>query len=195
MYIRIKALGLAAAAVAAHLASTPALAADTYTIDGNHTMPMFEVNHMGVSTQRGRFNKAEGKVSLDIPARKASVNVSIPASNIDMGLPKWTDAMQDEGFFFVERYPTILFKADHFNFEGDKPVSAMGELTLLGQTHPVHLTIANFNCKPHPLFKRFVCGADLTTTIKRSDWGMVKHIPLVGDEVKILIPIEAIKDQ
>ena len=187
----INALGLAAAAAAA----APALAAESYTIDGNHTMPVFEVNHMGVSTQRGRFNKVEGKISLDIPNKKASVNVSIPASAIDMGLPKWTEAMQDEGFFFIERFPTILFKADHFNFEGDKPVSAMGELTLLGQTHPVHLNIANFTCKPHPLFKRFVCGADLAATIKRSDWGMVKHIPVVGDEVKILIPIEAIKDQ
>lgn len=181
---------LAAASVGA-----PALAADSYTIDGNHTMPVFEVNHLGFSTQRGRFNKVEGKASVDIPAKKLSVTVSIAASSIDMGLPKWDEAMQDEGFFFVERYPTIVFKAEHFNFEGDKPVSALGELTLLGQTHPVQVSIANFGCKPHPMFKRYVCGADLSTTIKRSTWGMVKHLPAVGDEVKILIPIEAIKDE
>jgi polyisoprenoid-binding protein YceI len=175
--------------------AAPALAAETYTIDGNHTMPVFEVNHLGFSTQRGRFNRVEGKATLDLAARKASVTVSIAASSIDMGLPKWNAAMLEEGFFDIERHPIILFKAEHFNFEGDKPVSAMGELTLLGQTHPVQLSIANFTCKAHPMFKRNVCGADLTTTIKRSAWGMMKYVPMVGDEVKILIPMEAIKDE
>lgn len=177
------------------LAATPVWASESFTIDGNHSMPVFEVNHLGFSTQRGRFNKVEGKITLDRAAQKASVTVSIPATSIDMGLPKWTAAMQEEGFFYTERYPVILFKAEHFNFDGDKPVSALGELTLLGQTHPVQITIANFTCKPHPMFKRNVCGADLATTIKRSTWGMMKHLPMVSDEVKILIPVEAIKEE
>jgi polyisoprenoid-binding protein YceI len=185
---------LAALALGA-LSATSALAADSYTIDGNHTMPVFEVNHLGFSTQRGRFNRTEGKITLDLAARKASVAVSIDASSVDMGLAKWNAAMLEEGFFDTDKYPAITFKADRFNFEGDKPVSAMGELTLLGQTHPVHLSIANFACKPHPMFRRYVCGADLSTTIRRSAWGMAKFVPMVGDEVKILIPVEAIKDQ
>lgn len=176
------------------LAATPVWASESYKIDSNHTMPVFEVNHLGFSTQRGRFNKVEGKVVLDRAAGKASVAVSIPATAIDMGLPKWNAAMQEEGFFDTDRFPTILFKAEHFNFEGDKPVSAMGELTLLGQTHPVQLTIANFTCKPHPMFRRETCGADISATIKRSAWGMVKYVPMVSDEVRILIPVEAIKE-
>lgn len=194
--IPVPALVTAAACLAGLLAGAPALAApETYTIDGNHSMPMFEVNHLGFSTQRGRFDRVEGKVTLDTEAKKASVTVSIAATSIDMGLAKWNAAMQEEGFFFIEQYPTILFKAEDFSFEGDKPVAAKGELTLLGQTHPVRLTIANFGCKAHPMFKRHTCGADLSTTIKRSDWGMMKHIPMVGDEVKLSIPVEAIKDQ
>lgn len=189
MKFRITALLLGA------LAATPVWASESFTIDGNHSMPVFEVNHLGFSTQRGRFNKVEGKITLDRAAKKASVTVSIPATSIDMGLPKWSAAMQEEGYFHTERYPVILFKAEHFNFDGDKPVSALGELTLLGQTHPVQLTIANFACKPHPMFKRNVCGADLSTTIKRSTWGMMKHLPMVSDEVKILIPVEAIKEE
>ena len=179
----------------ATLATGPALAGDTYTLDGNHSMPVFEVNHLGFSTQRGRFNKVEGKISLDAAASKASVAVTIDANSIDMGLDKWSSVMKDEGFFDTDKYPTITFKADHFNFEGNKPVSAMGDLTLLNQTHPVQLTIANFTCKPHPMFKRHVCGADISTTIKRSAWGMVKYVPMVGDEVKIQIPVEAILDE
>ena len=186
---------LAPLAIVGVLAATSAQAMETYTLDSNHSMPMFEVNHLGFSTQRGRFNKATGKISLDRAAQKASVNVTIDANSIDMGLAKWDAAMQEEGFFNNVEFPTITFKADRFTFEGDKPVAAAGELTLLGQTHPVHLTIANFTCKAHPMFKRNVCGADLSTTIKRSAWGMTKHLPMVGDEVRILIPVEAIKDE
>ena len=185
---------LAALALVA-VAATPALAAESYTIDNNHSMPVFEVNHLGFSTQRGRFNRIEGKVTLDLAAKKASVVVSIPATSIDMGVAKWTAVMQDEGFFDTEHHPTILFRADDFTFNGDKPVAAKGELTLLGQTHPVDLAIANFTCKQHPMFHREMCGADISTTIKRSAWGMVRYVPTVGDEVKILIPVEAIKDQ
>lgn len=177
------------------LATTPALAIETYTIDPNHSMPIFEVNHLGYSTQRGRFNHVEGKVTLDTAQKRASVTVNIDANSIDMGLAKWSTAMQDESFFDTERYPTITFKAEHFNFEGDKPISAMGDLTLRGQTHPVQLTISNFTCKPHPVFRRDICGADVSATIRRSVWGMARYVPMVSDEVKILIPVEAIKDQ
>lgn len=184
-----------AALALAILASGPVLATETYTLDGNHSMPFFEVNHLGFSTQRGRFNKVEGKITLNAAERKASVAVTIDATSIDMGLAKWSAAMLEEGFFDTDKYPTITFKSDKFNFEGDKPVTAMGELTLLNQTHPVQLTIANFTCKPHPMFKRHVCGADVSTTIKRSAWGMAKYVPMVGDEVKILIPVEAVRDE
>ncbi|MBL8446005.1 MAG: polyisoprenoid-binding protein [Zoogloeaceae bacterium] len=177
------------------LAATSAQAMETYTLDSNHSMPVFEVNHLGFSTQRGRFNKATGKISLDRAAQKASVNVTIDANSIDMGLAKWDAAMQEEGFFNNVEFPTITFKGDNFTFDGDKPVAVTGDLTLLGQTHPVRLTIANFTCKAHPMFKRNVCGADLSATIKRSAWGMTKYLPMVGDEVRILIPVEAIKDE
>lgn len=176
------------------LASAPALATEIYNLDSVHSMPVFEVSHLGYSTQRGRFNQVEGKIFLDAAAGKASVEVTIDANSIDMGQAKWDAAMKEAGFLDTDNHPTITFKADHFNFEGGKPVSAMGQLTLLDQTHPVQLTIANFHCKAHPMFKRHVCGADVSTTIRRSVWGMAKYVPLVGDEVRILVPVEAIRN-
>jgi polyisoprenoid-binding protein YceI len=38
------------------------------------------------------------------------------------------------------------------------------------------------------------CGANATTTIKHSDYGVDKYVPKVGDEVTIAIQIEATKD-
>ena len=67
---------LALIALSAALAA-PVFAADAYTIDPNHTFPVFEVNHLGFTTQRGRFNKSSGKITLDMAANKGSVELTI----------------------------------------------------------------------------------------------------------------------
>ena len=55
---------LLVATLAATLAA-PVLAIDTYSIDPGHTHPSFEISHFGWSTQRGRFDKVSGKLTLD----------------------------------------------------------------------------------------------------------------------------------
>jgi polyisoprenoid-binding protein YceI len=59
----------------------------------------------------------------------------------------------------------------------------------------VTLTVANFVCGSHPYTRNPMCGAEVTTTIKRSEWGMKYLAPrMVGDEVKITIPVEAYRE-
>jgi len=174
--------------------SASALAADSFNIDSRHTFPVFEVNHLGFSTQRGRFNRVTGKITLDTAAQKGSVEVVIDTASIDMGLEDWDKHMKSEDFFNVEKYPTMTFKSDKFIFKKGKPTEVHGELTLLGVTRPVVLSVNQFNCGVHPINKKEVCGADLTTRIKRSDFGMTKFLPGIGDEIRILIPVEAFKE-
>ena len=73
-------------------------------------------------------------------------------------------------------------------------VAAEGEFTLLGVTKPLKLTVSNFRCGANPMSKKAMCGADIAVTIKRSDFGMTKYLPAIGDEVKISSPVEAYKD-
>lgn len=79
-------------------------------------------------------------------------------------------------------------------FDGDKVVAAEGRFTLLGVTRPLTLTVSNFRCAPHPMVKKPACGADISATLKRSEFGMTKFLPAVSDEVRISSPVEAIKD-
>lgn len=174
--------------------AAPAFAADSYTVDVRHTFPVFEVSHLGFSTQRGRFNKTEGKISLDLAARSGAVDLTIDAASIDMGIEKWDEHMKSDEFFNVAKFPTITFKSDKLVFNGDKVVAAEGTLTLLGVAKPVKLAVANFVCADHPIIKKPLCAADISTTIKRSEFGMTKLVPAVGDEVKLVVPIEAYKD-
>ena len=176
------------------LLAAPAFAADSYTVDPRHTYPMFEVNHMGFSTQRGRFNQSSGKITLDTATKTGSVELTIETTSIDMGLDKWDEHMKSEDFFNVTHFPTMRFTSDKLVFDGDKVVAAEGSFTLLGITQPLTLTVSNFRCAPNPMNKKQTCGANITATFKRSEFGMTKYVPGVSDEVKISTPVEAIKD-
>jgi len=176
-------------------AALPALAApETYTIDGRHTFPTFEVNHFGISTQRGMFTKVSGKITVDRAAKAGNVDVTIDTTSVVTGIQGLTDPPKAEDFFNVAKFPTATFKGDRMRFEGDRPVAVEGNLTLNGVTRPVTLAINAANCRDHPMNKKPMCGADATATIKRSDFGIKYALPAVGDDVKLSIPVEAFKD-
>ncbi|MFO1318904.1 MAG: YceI family protein [Burkholderiales bacterium] len=173
----------------------PAQAApENYTVDSRHTFPVFEVGHLGFSLQRGRFNQSSGKISLDREARTGSVELTIDAASIDMGIDKWDTHMKGEDFFNVQKYPTITYKSTKMLFDGDKVVGAEGDLTLLGVTKPVKVTLTDFACGANPYNKKPLCGGNATVQIKRSEFGMTYGLPNFTDNVKIMIPVEAFKD-
>jgi polyisoprenoid-binding protein YceI len=180
--------------VASTLATLPALASESYTLDANHTFPSFEVMHLGYSIQRGRFNKTSGKITLDTAGRKGTADITIDAASVDTGLDKLEAHLRGEDFFDVAKHPTITFKGEQFAFEGDKVKSVSGNLTMRGITRPVTLTAAYFNCADHPMAKKKACGGDFTTTVKRTDFGMKYAVPAVADDVTLRIQVEAFRD-
>lgn len=168
--------------------------ADSYTIDSRHTFPVFEVSHFGFSLQRGRFNKVSGKLEIDPAGKRASVEVSIDTASVDMGFEDWNKHMRGERFFQTDKHPQARFVARDFAMDPDQPTPVNGELTLLGVTRPIVLRVSQWRCAKHPLLPRQLCGADLEATVKRSEFGMNYGLPGIGDEVKLSIPVEALKD-
>lgn len=176
------------------LTAMPAFAAETFTIDPNHTMPVFEVNHLGFTTQRGRFDKTSGKIELDREKKTGSVTWIIEADSINMGLAKWNEHLKSPDFFNVAQFPTITYHADKLNFKGDVPAAAEGSLTLLGVSKPLKIKIERFTCGVNPMNQKLLCAADIEASLKRSEFGMTKYLPGVGDDVKVSVPVEAYKD-
>jgi polyisoprenoid-binding protein YceI len=162
-----------------------------FTIDSTHTFPSFEISHVGFSTQRGRFNSTQGTISVDMQNHTGTIDITIDANTIDTGLDKLEEKLRGEKFFNVAKFPTITFKSSSLVFNGDDLVAVDGELTMLGVTKAVHLAITSFKCGIHPASFRKVCGVDAETTIKRSEFGMTYGIPAVGDDVKLLLQVEA----
>jgi len=183
------------ATVAALLATLPVAAeTESFTLDPNHTFPAFEIDHFGYSTQRGRFNKSAGKITLDSAARKGSADIAIETASISTGNPKLEEHLRSPDFFDAAAFPQMTFKSNDFAFDGERVKSASGDLTLRGITRPVALKAERFICAVHPMLKKKVCGAEFTATIKRSEFDIKTYLPGLGDEVLLRINVEAIKD-
>lgn len=189
--MRFSLLSLAAATLLA--GATQVQAAD-YAIDPTHTFATFEIGHFGTSTNRGRFDKKEGKIEFDRAAKTGKVEITLDITSINTGTAPFDKHLQSAELFDAAKFPTAKFVADKFSFTGDKVSEVAGTLTLMGKTNPVTLKATNFNCYTSPMLKREVCGGDFETTIDRTqfgmnygvDWGFPKN-------VRLLVQIEAVK--
>jgi polyisoprenoid-binding protein YceI len=185
---------LLAALVLTAVAAAPALAApETFVVDGTHTFPRFSYSHFGYSTQLSRFDKTTGTVVFDRIARTGAVDIVIDARSVNTGYATFNEHIQGEDFLDTAKYPTATFKSTKVVFDGDKPAKVEGNLTLKGVTRPVTLTVTDFKSAPHPMLKKDAIGANAWTVVKRSEFNAGKYAPNVGDDVRIDIAIEAIK--
>ncbi len=166
-------------------------APETYTIDERHTFPSFSISHFGYSTYRGRFDKTSGTITLDMAKKTGSVEATIDVASVSTGVAKLDEHLKTNEFLDVAKYPTITFKGKDFKFDGDKLASVGGDLTIHGVTKPATLQVKNFKCGDHPMKKTPMCGADLSTTIKRSEFGVTTYSPNIGEEVTLDIEVEA----
>lgn len=171
----------------------PAFAApQVFTIDDTHTFPRFSYSHLGFSKQLSRFDKTSGTVTLDKAARTGAVDVTIDMTSVSTGYETFNEHIQGVDFLDTANYPTATFKSTKVTFDGDKPATIEGNLTIKGVTRPVTLTVTSFKAAPHPMLKKDAIGANATTVIKRSEFNAGKYAPNVGDEVTLDIAIEAI---
>jgi polyisoprenoid-binding protein YceI len=184
---------IAAALVAAPLAAIAQ--PENFVIDQYHTVPYFEVDHLGFATMRGRFDRATGKFSIDRAAKSGTVELEIPTATVNSGdtdrgsRPRTRDEhLKNADFFNVQEFPTMTFKSTKVIFKGDEPAGVEGNLTMLGVTKPVTLNFERWKCGPdmRTQGKRFQCGGNATGTFKRSDFGMKFGLPTaIGDEVRL----------
>ena len=167
----------------------------TYNVDPSHTYPSFEADHFnGLSKWRGKIEKSSGKVVLDREAKAGTVEITMDMSSINFGMKKMNEHATAPEMFDVEKYPTAIYKGKFSKFESDRPTEVEGTLTLHGVTKPVKLTINEFKCIMHPMLKRENCGADVSATINREEFGVDygKRLNFKQD-VKLAIQVEAIK--
>lgn len=183
-----------ALAAALALATAPVFAA-TYTLDPGHTQVVFSWNHFGYSNPTAQFGKVEGTLEFDqANPTKASVNVTIQLASVNSNVPQLDEHLQKEEFFDSAKFPNATFKSIKVEKGASKDhLKVTGDLTLHGVTKAVVLDVTVNKVGEHPMRKAAAAGFDASTTIKRSDFGINKYVPMVSDDIKIHITSEAIE--
>lgn len=187
---------IALSAAVLTLITGSALAAPvTYEVDPAHTYPSFAADHMGgLSVWRGKFEKSSGTIVLDKDKSTGTVDITVDASSIDFGHEKLNEHAKGPDLFDVAKFPTATYKGKLANFKNGAPTEVQGEFTLHGVTKPLTLKINQFLCKPNPMTKKEVCGADASATFNRKDYGLG-----FGDaygfkmDVALAIQVEAVR--
>lgn len=183
---------LLATALAA--SATMAAAADKYVLDSSHSQVLFSYNHLGFSTTFGMFSGFEGEIMFDQEDPAAStVSVSMPTMSMFTGWEKRDGHFMSEDFFGATPEDMITFTSTAIEVTGEGTANITGDLTMNDITKSVVLDAVLNKVDTHPMANKEWAGFDATTTLLRSDFGVDRAAPFVGDEVEVTISIEAMK--
>ncbi|HPF79070.1 MAG TPA: YceI family protein [Alphaproteobacteria bacterium] len=167
---------------------------ERYEFDKAHTQIMFAVNHLGFSNSHGKFLDFDGYFEFNRgEPEKSKVEVTINTAGINMDDEKWDEHLKGADFFNVEKYPTMTFKSTKIEVTGENTAKISGDLTILDKTNPVTLDVIFNKADKSPFGEKYVAGFSAKAGLKRSDYGMNYGLPMVGDDVSIMIEVEGIR--
>ncbi len=157
-----------------------AVKAGTYSVEPRHTRVLFGVSHFGFSTWYGDFSNASGTLTLDPKQPRASrLDITVPISSVSTTNSQLDGELKSADWFDATRFPTMRF------------VSRSVLLTRRGQadgiTRPVTLHVKFHGAGSNPLDKAYTAGFDASGVIRRSQFGVAKYVPMVGDEVELIL--------
>ena len=166
-----------------------------YAFDPVHTRVAFQVSHAGFSNPVGTFSRVEGDLQFDDSNwSTARLKVRIPMSTLELGDANWREKILDRTFFDAGKFPEAVFESTLVEPTGSTTAQVTGNLTMHGVTHPVTLAVTLNALRRHPLTFKKTAGFSATATLRRSDFGMAAWKNLVGDDVRLVIEAEAVRD-
>lgn len=199
----LAAIMLAVVAVPAVIAQPPSSApgapdktrvtAGTYAVDPNHTMVVWQVDHLGFSNYTGIFGDVTGTLVLDPKNLAASkVDVTIPVIKVTTANAGLTAhllrAGKDGGKpdFFGPAAADAKFVSTHVVVDDEADEAKVtGNLTLNGVTKPVTLDVDFHGAGA--MGDQENVGFEAEAKIRRSDFGLGFGVPMVSDEVELKI--------
>lgn len=167
--------------------------ASEYVIDTAHTHIGFSVKHLMISTVKGEFKNFEADLDFDAPTNTfKKMNATIDAKSVNTGIEKRDNHLRSADFFDIAKYPNITFKATKFSKD-----AIVGDLTIKDVTKQITLKPTINGVIKFGGDNRV--GFSLEGEINRKDFGLNWNKALetggvlVGEEVKIVIDVEAIE--
>jgi polyisoprenoid-binding protein YceI len=165
-----------------------AVQAGAYDVESVHTRVLFSVSHMGFTNYYGEFPKVTGSLELK-PANIAasSFEIHVPVASVSTGNAKLDGELASDQWLDAGKYPEMVFKSDKVIPTGKDTANVTGNLTLHGVTKPVTLAVKFHGAGVNVLDKEYTVGFDATGKIKRSDFGVKTYVPLIGDDLDLIV--------
>jgi polyisoprenoid-binding protein YceI len=170
------------------------LYATTYRLEPDYTQGVFRWDHLGFVSPAAQFAQGEGTLEFNAANPvQSSVEVTIPLKTLNTGVPDLDEDFRSTDFFDTAKYPTATFKSTQVE-RGSMPdqLKVTGDLTVHGITKSVVLQVKVVKIGINPRSNLPTVGFDASTTLKRSDFGLGKYVPQVGDEVQMHITSQAV---
>ncbi len=171
------------------------LPAGTYTDEDGHAYIQFSYDHQGFSKPILRWSEFDATVDYNPDNPSASkLTVVIPVASIDSMVPVFDDHLRGPDFFDAETYPEIRFESTSMTVNPDGSGTITGDLTVRDITKSI-----TFDGQLNKIGKHFRSGKDMfgisgTGSLLRSDYGVGRYAPNVGDEVELVMEVEFQKD-
>lgn len=183
--------GLRAPGIEEAAATSTAVAASDYAIDAVHSAVIFRIKHNEAAYNYGRFNGIDGVVNFSESEGVTGVKVNVDTNSVDTANEKRDNHLRGADFFSAKQFPKATFKSTSVSKKSEHDYEVAGEFTLNGVTKPLTVTLTHTGSSKTQMGE--VAGFETVFTIKRSDFGMTKYLPMVGDEVRLMIGLETIK--
>jgi len=167
-----------------------------YGLDKSHGYITYTYSHMGYSTPHVGFRSFDVGLVLDNEnTANNAIDVTIDATSIDSRVDAFNGHLNGPNFFDTANHPTITFKSTSFEAADEDKFSIAGDLTIKGVTKSVTLDATLVKAANHPMKKTPTIGVTAEATVSRSEWGLSRAVPNVGDEITIFISVELTKSK
>ena len=184
--------------ITAAAAAAPLFAADTYTVDKNHSDASFQIRHFA-SKVRGQFADFEGTIQAD-PAQPAlsTVSFKIKSASIDTHNADRDKHLRSPDFFDAEKCPDISFQSTKVTPTGKDKYDVAGTLTLHCVSKPMTIPVTYLGVAKDPGGNERA-SFEVVTKLNRKDFGMNWNKTLdagglmLSDDVDVEINLETVK--
>jgi polyisoprenoid-binding protein YceI len=155
-------------------------------MDSGNTQVVFQINHLGLRWFSAAFRELNGEFELDQDGR-AHLSVTVSMASIDCHSTFWDEKLRSPQWFDSGRYPQMVYRSSHIDFQGEGRATVYGELSLHGMTQPVTLAVSDIDCPQPAAAAPAVCRFVGHAQLKRSDFGLSHGFWQGGDFVEIIV--------
>ena len=152
----------------------------------------FSIGESKIFRTTGSFKEWQGTVLVDdSDVARSTVLVNVNTGSIQMMDSQQSEMLKDADFFDVAKFPRMTYVSSKVVRTGDRTLKVEGMITLRGITRPMMLDVSVTDRRPDAAAGARYARFRAEGSLKRSEFGMVKYIDVVGDTVDFSIRTDA----